>query len=213
MGKDPFLCAKRQGHGPGWMVAPWGPSVLGGSSLTVFRILSSTEGAGGGLGTLSPSSHTHHHACHPSVPAMAGSSNVPHKTSLPEGIRVGTVMRIRGVVPEKAGRDPGLPEPSQGSHLESYGSQSECQEPWKEVLRSGGALGPWEAEAVGRRTSGSGKGRLPGNLRCLQTCGPVVLCPALWQRGCPRNREHPGRQRRDSTANVRGFGNEGHPGP
>uniref|UniRef100_A0ABI8AAP9 Galectin n=1 Tax=Felis catus TaxID=9685 RepID=A0ABI8AAP9_FELCA len=35
---------------------------------------------------------------------MAGSSNVPHKTSLPEGIRVGTVMRIRGVVPEKAGR-------------------------------------------------------------------------------------------------------------
>lgn len=30
--------------------------------------------------------------------------NVPHKTSLPEGIRVGTVMRIRGVVPEKAGR-------------------------------------------------------------------------------------------------------------
>lgn len=29
---------------------------------------------------------------------------VPHKTSLPEGIRVGTVMRIRGVVPEKAGR-------------------------------------------------------------------------------------------------------------
>ncbi|XP_042775849.1 galectin-7-like isoform X1 [Panthera leo] len=83
---------------------PWGPSVLGGSSLTVFRILSSTEGAGGGRGTLSPSSHTHHHACRPSVPAMAGSSNVPHKTSLPEGIRVGTVMRIRGVVPEKAGR-------------------------------------------------------------------------------------------------------------
>ncbi|XP_004396551.1 PREDICTED: galectin-7 [Odobenus rosmarus divergens] len=33
---------------------------------------------------------------------MAGSSNVPHKTSLPEGIRVGTVMRIRGVVPDKA---------------------------------------------------------------------------------------------------------------
>ncbi len=30
--------------------------------------------------------------------------NVPHKTSLPEGIRVGTVMRIRGVVPNKAGR-------------------------------------------------------------------------------------------------------------
>lgn len=30
--------------------------------------------------------------------------NVPHKMSLPEGIRVGTVMRIRGVVPEKAGR-------------------------------------------------------------------------------------------------------------
>ncbi|XP_045663651.1 galectin-7-like [Ursus americanus] len=30
--------------------------------------------------------------------------NVPHKTSLPEGIRVGTVMRIRGVVPDKAGR-------------------------------------------------------------------------------------------------------------
>ncbi|XP_038381486.1 galectin-7-like [Canis lupus familiaris] len=36
--------------------------------------------------------------------ARAGSSNVPHKTSLPEGIRVGTVMRIRGVVPNKAGR-------------------------------------------------------------------------------------------------------------
>lgn len=33
-----------------------------------------------------------------------GLQNVPHKTSLPEGIRVGTVMRIRGVVPEKAGR-------------------------------------------------------------------------------------------------------------
>nr|XP_045366796.1 galectin-7 [Camelus bactrianus] len=30
--------------------------------------------------------------------------NVPHKTSLPEGIRVGTVLRIRGVVPDKAGR-------------------------------------------------------------------------------------------------------------
>ncbi|XP_025280873.1 galectin-7-like [Canis lupus baileyi] len=47
-----------------------------------------------------PSSAT---AC-PRSPAMAGSSNVPHKTSLPEGIRVGTVMRIRGVVPNKAGR-------------------------------------------------------------------------------------------------------------
>ncbi|XP_019521806.1 PREDICTED: galectin-7-like isoform X1 [Hipposideros armiger] len=35
---------------------------------------------------------------------MAGTCNVPHKTSLPEGIRIGTVMRIRGVVPEKAGR-------------------------------------------------------------------------------------------------------------
>ncbi|XP_054566612.1 galectin-7 [Eptesicus fuscus] len=35
---------------------------------------------------------------------MAGSSNVPHKTSLPEGVRVGTVMRIRGVVPDKARR-------------------------------------------------------------------------------------------------------------
>uniref|UniRef100_A0A8C6CMJ0 Galectin n=1 Tax=Moschus moschiferus TaxID=68415 RepID=A0A8C6CMJ0_MOSMO len=30
--------------------------------------------------------------------------NVPHKTSLPEGIRVGTVLRIRGLVPDKAGR-------------------------------------------------------------------------------------------------------------
>ncbi|KAK1330238.1 hypothetical protein QTO34_010425 [Cnephaeus nilssonii] len=30
--------------------------------------------------------------------------NVPHKTSLPEGVRVGTVMRIRGVVPDKARR-------------------------------------------------------------------------------------------------------------
>ncbi|XP_038509732.1 LOW QUALITY PROTEIN: galectin-7 isoform X1 [Canis lupus familiaris] len=36
---------------------------------------------------------------------MAGSSNVPHKTSLlPEGIRVGTVMRISGCSPNKAGR-------------------------------------------------------------------------------------------------------------
>ncbi|XP_055268202.1 galectin-7-like [Moschus berezovskii] len=35
---------------------------------------------------------------------MAGSFNVPHKTSLPEGIRVGTVLRIRGLVPDKAGR-------------------------------------------------------------------------------------------------------------
>lgn len=30
--------------------------------------------------------------------------NVPHKTALPEGIRVGTVLRIRGLVPDKAGR-------------------------------------------------------------------------------------------------------------
>ncbi|KAI4571524.1 hypothetical protein MJG53_013630 [Ovis ammon polii x Ovis aries] len=30
--------------------------------------------------------------------------NVPHKTTLPEGIRVGTVLRIRGLVPDKAGR-------------------------------------------------------------------------------------------------------------
>ncbi|XP_016020772.2 galectin-7 isoform X2 [Rousettus aegyptiacus] len=30
--------------------------------------------------------------------------SVPHKTPLPEGVRVGTVMRIRGVVPDKAGR-------------------------------------------------------------------------------------------------------------
>ncbi|XP_058387041.1 galectin-7-like [Diceros bicornis minor] len=35
---------------------------------------------------------------------MAGSSDVHHKTPLPEGIRVGTVMRIRGVVPNNAGR-------------------------------------------------------------------------------------------------------------
>ncbi|XP_036264208.1 galectin-7 isoform X1 [Pipistrellus kuhlii] len=35
---------------------------------------------------------------------MAGSSNVPHKTSLPEGVRVGNVIRIRGVVPDKARR-------------------------------------------------------------------------------------------------------------
>lgn len=38
------------------------------------------------------------------VPAPLVLQNVPHKTSLPEGIRVGTVMRIRGVVPDKAGR-------------------------------------------------------------------------------------------------------------
>ncbi|XP_066099891.1 galectin-7-like [Saccopteryx bilineata] len=35
---------------------------------------------------------------------MAGSSNLPHKTSLPEGVKEGTVMRIRGVVPDNAGR-------------------------------------------------------------------------------------------------------------
>ncbi|KAI4558606.1 hypothetical protein MJT46_013248 [Ovis ammon polii x Ovis aries] len=35
---------------------------------------------------------------------MAGSFNIPHKTALPEGIRVGTVLRIRGLVPDKAGR-------------------------------------------------------------------------------------------------------------
>ncbi|KAM6153403.1 galectin-7 [Erethizon dorsatum] len=35
---------------------------------------------------------------------MAGSLNVPHKTSLPEGIRAGTVLRIRGSVPDNAGR-------------------------------------------------------------------------------------------------------------
>ncbi|XP_076988067.1 galectin-7 [Tamandua tetradactyla] len=34
---------------------------------------------------------------------MAESYTVPHKVSLPEGIRVGTVMRIRGVIP-KTGR-------------------------------------------------------------------------------------------------------------
>ncbi|XP_004601116.2 galectin-7 [Sorex araneus] len=31
-------------------------------------------------------------------------ANVPHKTSLPEGIDVGKVMRIRGMIPNKAGR-------------------------------------------------------------------------------------------------------------
>ncbi|XDA83356.1 hypothetical protein R6Z07F_013246 [Ovis aries] len=45
-----------------------------------------------------------HRHCHPTVAAMAGSFNVPHKTTLPEGIRVGTVLRIRGLVPDKAGR-------------------------------------------------------------------------------------------------------------
>lgn len=30
--------------------------------------------------------------------------NVPHKTPLPEGMGVGSVMRIRGVVPDKASR-------------------------------------------------------------------------------------------------------------
>uniref|UniRef100_A0A2R9BVT2 Galectin n=1 Tax=Pan paniscus TaxID=9597 RepID=A0A2R9BVT2_PANPA len=30
--------------------------------------------------------------------------NVPHKSSLPEGIRPGTVMRIRGLVPPNASR-------------------------------------------------------------------------------------------------------------
>ncbi|XP_042524098.1 galectin-7 [Dipodomys spectabilis] len=32
------------------------------------------------------------------------SSTVPHKTSLPDGLRTGTVMRIRGIVPDKASR-------------------------------------------------------------------------------------------------------------
>ncbi|XP_027621424.1 galectin-7, partial [Tupaia chinensis] len=31
-----------------------------------------------------------------------GSSSVPHKTLLPEGIRPGTVLKIQGIVPEKA---------------------------------------------------------------------------------------------------------------
>ncbi|XP_008852148.1 galectin-7 [Nannospalax galili] len=31
-------------------------------------------------------------------------TTTPHKTVLPEGIRVGNVMRIRGVVPDQAGR-------------------------------------------------------------------------------------------------------------
>ncbi|KAM5236342.1 galectin-7-like [Ctenodactylus gundi] len=45
------------------------------------------------------------HCCRLShVPAMSGSYSVPHKTSLPEGIRAGSVLRIRGVVPDKAGR-------------------------------------------------------------------------------------------------------------
>ncbi|XP_001496714.2 galectin-7-like [Equus przewalskii] len=35
---------------------------------------------------------------------MAGSSVVLHKSPLPEGVRVGNVMRIRGVVPDNAGR-------------------------------------------------------------------------------------------------------------
>ncbi|XP_012664551.1 galectin-7 [Otolemur garnettii] len=30
-------------------------------------------------------------------------SNIPHKTTLPEGIRPGTVLRIRGFVPDQAG--------------------------------------------------------------------------------------------------------------
>lgn len=50
------------------------------------------------------------HLSHPLVPRFAHPlplgllQNVPHKTSLPEGVRVGTVMRIRGVVPDKASR-------------------------------------------------------------------------------------------------------------
>ncbi|XP_048185515.1 galectin-7 [Perognathus longimembris pacificus] len=32
------------------------------------------------------------------------SSTVPHKTSLPEGLRAGSLLRIRGIVPDKAGR-------------------------------------------------------------------------------------------------------------
>ncbi|KAL1769592.1 galectin-7 [Sigmodon hispidus] len=37
-----------------------------------------------------------------SVPV--GTRATPHKTSLPQGVRPGTVLRIRGVVPEQAGR-------------------------------------------------------------------------------------------------------------
>ncbi|ELV13965.1 Galectin-7 [Tupaia chinensis] len=33
---------------------------------------------------------------------MSGSLSVPHKTLLPEGIRPGTVLKIQGIVPEKA---------------------------------------------------------------------------------------------------------------
>uniref|UniRef100_H0WMF5 Galectin n=1 Tax=Otolemur garnettii TaxID=30611 RepID=H0WMF5_OTOGA len=36
---------------------------------------------------------------------MSVSSNIPHKTTLPEGIRPGTVLRIRGFVPDQAGRN------------------------------------------------------------------------------------------------------------
>ncbi|XP_004715894.1 galectin-7 [Echinops telfairi] len=35
---------------------------------------------------------------------MAESMNIPHKTSLPQGIRAGNVLRIRGLVPLNAGR-------------------------------------------------------------------------------------------------------------
>ncbi|XP_033616536.1 galectin-7-like, partial [Fukomys damarensis] len=35
---------------------------------------------------------------------MAGSLNVPHKISLPEAMRAGTVLRIQGSVPDKAKR-------------------------------------------------------------------------------------------------------------
>uniref|UniRef100_A0A8W4FD45 Galectin n=1 Tax=Sus scrofa TaxID=9823 RepID=A0A8W4FD45_PIG len=59
-----------------------------------------------------PSSHTPAHHCRCHIPAMSGFS-MPHKTLLADGIRVGTVMRIRGVCPTRfyvnllCGEEPG----------------------------------------------------------------------------------------------------------
>nr|4XBQ_A Chain A, Galectin-7 [Homo sapiens]4XBQ_B Chain B, Galectin-7 [Homo sapiens]5H9Q_A Chain A, Galectin-7 [Homo sapiens]5H9Q_B Chain B, Galectin-7 [Homo sapiens]5H9S_A Chain A, Galectin-7 [Homo sapiens]5H9S_B Chain B, Galectin-7 [Homo sapiens] len=50
------------------------------------------------------SSHHHHHHSSGLVPRGSHMSNVPHKSSLPEGIRPGTVLRIRGLVPPNASR-------------------------------------------------------------------------------------------------------------
>lgn len=72
-----------------------------------FSVPFSSDGAGLGPGGFLPGVA---HLSHPLVPWFPHPlpfgllQNVPHKTSLPEGVRVGNVIRIRGVVPDKARR-------------------------------------------------------------------------------------------------------------